>query len=607
MWRRISYLLIFIGLAGCGVQSSSSSGSLAAFCARDIPGSPITGSTGTGLILNVDPIIATGNAAVAPGDASIAAATQSQALQNLSGYGTLLGAYMDVVNGLCGQGYGAQNSANTFNYAYGDERFPEVMGYHYGDTFRSELDANGVLYSSPGPMVLIANCDEEDNAYYTQGIDTSTGLPVDYVCLGTGSAYTTANFSDDASVVIHELQHGITQHAYSSSVDLNRLDYDDAGVINEGISDFAGLMFLEPSISAPFDATRFSRWALDLFFTPTAIRGAKKCPEYDSTYGTGCTNFSKTATGFSSDNNTLSYAFPDGLGWPYGQTVSGPNYVRSTWINDNSFEEIHQAAPMIAGPLYDLYTELRTNGKTAAQARAALMKIVTEAIKQLPMPTLANVSPVTIEGFFTEVATQINASTDINAGDKADLLAALDARGVRNVATVAAGWMTVGTGMAGVTAGVRFIDTTPVSGTRNYKANVGDQGVIWFDLANGDADTAASVLLDVTILDAGIEFRGSSYNYGYLSTSHAQIRYFKVNGSSIVDAFDATSSPLHPLPSVGNSYFGTNYNFDTYGTTGLWIKVRTDATAGSNIRFQVTATPSNGPAVTHNFTVGILP
>ncbi len=606
VWKRFSYLLSLIFCVGCGVQTATSSKSLAPYCAVSVPSTPITGTTGTGLIFNVDPMVATGNASVAPGDPSLSTAVQTATLQNLYGYGTLYGAYMDVVNELCGQGYGAQSTTNNFQYTYGDERFPEVMSYYYGDLFRDELDANGVLYSSPAPMVLIANCDERDNAYYTQGVDSSTGNTVDFVCVGTGSAYSTANFADDASVVIHELQHGITQHAYSATIDFNQLSYDDAGVVNEAVSDFAGMMFLEPMTGAPFDATRFSRWALDLFFSPTAVRGGKKCPEYDSAYGAGCTSFSKTAAGFSSDNNHISYAFPDGLGWPYGQTVSGPNYVRTTWINNDSFEEIHQGAPVVAGTLYDLYLELRANGKTAAQSRGALMKILTEALKQLPIPSGTNVSPITIQGFFTEIATQINASTDLNAGDKTDLLAALTTRGVRSPATVAAAWASVGTGTAD-TAGVRFIDTTPTSGTRNYKFNVGDSGVMWFDLSNSDADTAASVLLDVTILDPGIEFSGLSKNYGYLSTTHAQIRYAKVNGTSIVDAFDSTSSPAHPLPSVGNSYFGTNYNYDSYSTTGLWVKVKTNATPGSNVRFQVVSTPSNGPAVTNTFTVGILP
>src|SRR5690606_14740706 len=133
---------------------------------------------------------------------------------------------------------------------------------------------------------------------------------------------------------------------------------------------------------------------------------AAKCPVWTADYPT-CSNFSKTSTGFSAANQRVSFAYPDGLGWPYARPSSGAN-LGSVWYFDFDnndigshrvyFEEIHQTAPIITGALYDAYVGMKAGGAfgNAQDARRAMLKLLMETIKVLPKASAADPSPVTM-------------------------------------------------------------------------------------------------------------------------------------------------------------------------------------------------------------------
>jgi len=303
--------------------------------------------------------------------------------------------------------YGARSDTNNFSYAHSDERFNEVMTYHHGNVFRSELSASSALYPT-GSFLMIANCDVNDNAYYSMGINSS-GVLIPYVCMGKSTAFpTTTTFSDDSEVIVHELQHGVTGAAYSVIEDFNKFDYDEAGTMNEAISDFVALMQADAEIVAPFKNTDFSRWALGQFFGASYLRGAAKCPIWTPDYPT-CANFSKTSTGFSASATRVSFAYPDGLGWPYAgpaasatlKLVTNGDATHSDY--SSGFEEIHQAAPVFTGALFDVFLAIKASSGDGPGTKRRLLRLLMETIKGLPKYSTANPSPVTMPGFATNM------------------------------------------------------------------------------------------------------------------------------------------------------------------------------------------------------------
>lgn len=598
--RNLSAAFLCVGLAftgciggGAGEESTTSAVSSPPYCSEPVSPTPIAGSTGQGDVFPVDPMVSSGNALLSPASALLGNYAQTESLSHLTGRGVLEGAYVNVVNGVCGESHGAKSSTNDFRYPVSDPRFAEVAAYRAADLFRSELDQADSLLPA-APVKVVANCSIQDNAYYTQYY--SNGTLVDYVCMGTSSKYGAGNFSHDAQVTMHELQHATTGHAYSPVVDLNRLDYDEAGALNEGISDFMALVVSEPDNMGSFDPRKFSRWALGALFTKSSARGAHRCPEYDSDYP-NCGGFQSSAAGFSADQNHVSYVYPDGLGWPYAKTFSAPGYVRNTFNGSGSQQEIHQAAPIVAGVLWDIYEALKANhGGDATWARRAMIELVTEAVAHLPKPSNADVSPVTFPRFGVEL-NNAAATIGLSAQDRASVEAATDARGLTNAPQLGANWAAVGPGSS-ANAGLRFIDLAPANGIRNERFNAGDQGALWLDIANLSALTAGGLLVDVEVIGGKIRFLDSNYNYGYLSPTRAQVRYGKVNGSAIVSALASANAAYH-VP-TGTTYFKTDPNYGIYGFTALWVEVRSDATPGI-VTLRAKIKPANGPEVTLDF------
>jgi hypothetical protein len=137
------------------------------------------------------------------------------------------------------------------------------------------------------------------------------------------------------------------------------------------------------------------------------------------------------------------------------------------------------------------------------------------------------------------------------------------------------------------------------------RAQAGEAIAVWFDLKNVSDRTAGGVQLDVKSRSASARILGYAVNDGYIDDTRAQIQYAKVNGTGIVSALASADSTKH-VP-TGNSYFSTHPFFDSTWKTALWIKIAPEAVAGEDLEFEITATPSNGPAETVVFTLEVAP
>jgi hypothetical protein len=577
-----------------GKVEEGASASSAAYCGSAIPSSPVAGSTGNATIFDIDPMHASGNASLSPGTANLEPYTSSATLTNLAGYGNLRGSYVYVVTDRCPASngepdYGSYSASNDFRYPHSDDRFAETMNYHYGNLYRSELDAAGALYPTP-TFQMIANCDVEDNAYYSQKIVGST--LVDFVCIGSPTGYATTDFSDDSEVFVHELQHATTGNAYSTLEDFNKLNYDEAGAINEGVSDFTALMQAEPDIMAPFKPFEFSRWALGQFFGESLARGAAKCPVWTADYP-ACAGFNKAAAGFSASAKRISFAYPDGLGWPYAGPTLGST-LKTVFTNSGGFEEIHQTAPIITGALYDAYVAVKAVYGDATTARRKMLKLLMETVKVLPKASGTDPSPVTMPVFATTLLATMNGSLSatFSAGAKTAITTAMSDRGLTGIPAVADGWAGVGTGST-QHAGIFFYETTAV-GVANSRMHAGESGAVWFDVSNSSANTAAAPLLKVTISDmtGKVTFSSNrSLNPGYVNSRVAYVRYGKINGSTVVAALNngtaLQNSGMTTSYFAGSSLLGINID------TALYVNVASNASVGFAFNFVVEATPAN--------------
>jgi hypothetical protein len=576
------------------------------------------GSDGAARIFDPDPLSSSGNPGVSPTSLSLDNYRVPVTLANLTGHGVLEGKYVRSLNEKsCGvEGYGAFDEKNQFSYSHADQRFQEAMAYSFGDRYRAYLDSLGYLHPIDAVSIW-AICDVADNAFYSPTARAA--------CLGYSTDTPGAYYADDGVVTVHELQHATTGSLYSvddPSLDLNPLWVGEGGALNEGVSDFMGLLFTESLVAPGIDRKVFGRWALKLFDAHSdGSRGAHRCPAYDSDYPR-CANY----PGFSAQDNTVSYVYPDGLGWSYGLNRSGPQYARQTFLNSLHPEEIHNAGVLIQGALWDVYEAVSAANGDAEVSRAKVASLVMESLRALPKPTASELAPVTFISFADALVQRSSlAALGFSASERQAVRDALALRGLQpsGAQLVPANWAEVGPGAQG--NGLKILDnpgklidwTMRMFGTYrdpgfipqststglNGALDPGEVVVVWFDLRNVSAITAGSVQVSVTIPDAdkdAIEIH-PNLNIGIQTLQTAQTVYAKVNGTQIRDWLTTVDGAhaSYVVP-TDNTFFLTQPYYDQIWWTGIWLRVK-PGTSGRTVHFEVQAKPSNGAAATLTF------
>lgn len=441
------------------------------------------------------------------------------------------------------------------------------------------------------------------------------------VCLYDSKNTPGAFYSDDAQVTVHELQHATTEDNYSLNDDLNSLEYsyDEAGSLNEAISDFMSLVFSDsvfPQTSG-LDPRIFSRWALGTFDpTKSHIRGAHKCPAYDSHYP-NCDRFPAFELPKESNGNslTISYVYPDGMGWPYPNNYHTNSVVEDIAENFYAQEEIHNAGMVMLGSLWDVYSAIKENHQGDANfARKAMTRLTMESVRHLPaVNSMNNHSPVTYVVFASTLVAVGDKLDDLTSDDRISVRKVLGSRGLYGFQGVTrSDWLAIGPGTnsdikSTKTPGMFILDDPKLlkrwlkrygkdpsivmqnsAEGVNHELDPGETAVIWFDLQNNADVTAGGVLLTVNSTDPDLEILDESVNPGYLSQSglnQTQIMYGKVNGTAIAATFNGV---------FGSTYFTTDPAFLASPSTAVWVKASSRAAHGKPIQLNLTASPSNG-------------
>ncbi len=576
------------------------------------------GSEGEGSAFNIDPIVSSGNISLSPLSSTIGSGASSVSLSNLSGQGILKGTFVDIRNyNDCLGDYGAYNEKNEFYYAHGEAGFQEVMCYHYGNRLRS-FQKESYAFTEIKALKIFAHCGTNDDAYYWR-YKNSAGAIEEEVCIGDSKLTPGASYADDAMVLMHEVQHASTVNAYSLVNSLNRYWYDEAGALNEGISDFMAMMFSEPT-TLILDPRIFSRWALGTFFSDREARGAHRCPEYDADYP-NCSAYQVGAAGFSAGSPDtdvkVSYSYPDGLGWLYSlKSDFAPGYLKS-YYTATIQEIIHTSGVLISGTLWDLYEAIKENengNSNAAQLKVS--RLIHEALRHLPKPSWSILSPVTFMGF-AQMLVDYAEIVGLTEADRTDLAQTLENRGLYNINTLPSGWASVGTGEM-ETAGISVIDNPTIlknwignfganqnivtQSSGNYQLEAGDVAAIWFDIKNTSTLTAGGLHIKATSSSSDVTFLDYTYNAGAVSENEVQFFYSKINGTDIVNSLTSTD-PAYNVP-TSNSYFTTHPNYSYTWYTAVWIKVATGTTP-QVINLELEITPSNGATETVNFPLTI--
>ena len=613
------------------------------------------GATGTAKVFSPDPITRSGDPELSPVSVKLDDFIDTVQLAHLNGTGVLKGSYVEVLNGIkCGFKFGAFDAKNQFTFPHSDWRFQEAMAYYFGDSYQTYLESIGYLRAGgaggqltasaasnlPGPVQIVAHCELNDNAYFQRGT-TSTGKTVEQVCLGDSVRTPGAFYGDDAIVTVHELEHATTTDNYSPVQELNQFFYDEAGSLNEAISDVMGLIYTAPLISSvdkadgKLDPRVFSRWALGTFDPRGShLRGAHKCPTYDSHYP-NCDGF----PGFSipqasnAGQSVISYVYPDGMGWPYSTTQKGGSAVRKTFLNYLSQEEIHNGGILMVGALWDVYSALKSNhAGDEVIAQRVTSQLILEAVKHLPPPnSTTNHSPVTYLGFSALLVAYAPLLEGVTLEDQAAIQTALKARGLYDSPTITTSdWLAVGSGTQlnlseSRTPGLFVADDPELLGKwlgdigadpgivtqslgtgLNYEMDPGETVAVWFDLQNNADLTAGGVLVTVTSPDPDLEILDQRINIGYMSRSgynQTQIMYGKINGKAITRVLNQDST-ANSIP-IGNTYFKTNPFFNRNSHTAIWMRVHPNAAHGKIVNLQVDALPANGVASSRIFPVKI--
>jgi zinc metalloprotease ZmpB len=185
------------------------------------------GSTGTGTVFFPNPVAQLQDESLTDQkDADYAAlqpAYRNVTLTNLDGSGTLTGDWAQVVSET---GDPARSSTNTFTYHRNDDRFEQVMAYHWVTEAQKYIQSLGFGTGTYPPVNMKSqrlriNQFGQDNSF-------ATDHPVDELRFGKGGV----DDAEDAEVILHEYGHAIhfSQNFSFAS--------EEAGAISEGFGDY---------------------------------------------------------------------------------------------------------------------------------------------------------------------------------------------------------------------------------------------------------------------------------------------------------------------------------------------------------------------------------
>jgi hypothetical protein len=611
-------------LAGCGDRPQHKMYPARAATCAPAKVSANQKADGLAQVFFFDPILSGAPTQVTPDEPSLERFARTVPLRHLLGTSLLSGKYVDVVNGLDCQGdFGAYSKENRFVYPHGDPRFQEAMAYYYGDFFQALMDAWGHLGLAPR-VKIIAHCSSYDNAYFTR-IPLQLGGVMTAVCLGRSSLFDAAHYADDAGVLVHELQHGITGLQYSSVHDLHQLWYDEGGVLDEAISDFVALVIQAGSMktAGEFDRKLFGRWALGkLDPEHSSLRGAHRCSMLDQDFPEcrAFPNFQVPLRAGETETH-LSFVYPDGLGWPFAKNETGSNPLAQVFQNHLSQEEIHNNASLMTGALFELYEILEKGNRTEVEAQRLAFDVVFEALRHLPVPnaTLGKARVTLIE--YSQRLLKAAKNLELPKEEQEGLRWMLTERGLlKTDGILDPDWLAVGSGgsfllpspetpgayvltrpallnhwLKQIRAGSSYQQERFLPESQWHQLVPGFLSTVWFDLENKSETTAGHVQLFIQSETPWVECLPDRINRGMLighKNPVVQIVYSKINGRAIVAQLKGEDPGFGLM--TGPTYFKTNPNFFRGPTTGLWVKVHPETPPGTEAIFHIRAVPSNG-------------
>jgi hypothetical protein len=241
-----------------------------------------------------------------------------------------------------------------------------------------------------------------------------------------------------------------------------------------------------------------------------------------------------------------------------------------------------------------------------------MMNLVTHAIRDLPKPSSANLTPVT----FIEFAKSLHRTAiDMKlANEEVSLIDdVLKSRSLLDALELNKDWARVGRGTQAA-PGLKIEDDPSSLGAwlrnalRIDPSWIGEQSasgklapgkfaMIWFDIENTSERTAGGVLLTVTSEDPDVTFLERPLNLGFMGPSQVQIQYPKINGSGAV----RTLGPSYLATSPGIGVRGQGDRATAFFATGIFLHISPTAPHGKKVNFLVHLKPANGPEADLNF------
>ncbi len=234
-----------------------------------------------------------------------------------------------------------------------------VLGYT--TSYPTTMFTTYANWKSGTILKAYSDCDLADNAYFS---------PSNYIlCFGYNSDYPKVKYAQDPTIIYHELGHTFTNlavnirnadDALDTRSELGYAGYDEAGSINEGLSDYY--------VYYMTGGKMFGEWALDSFDIPYVVgSAARPMSEGQSIHA--------SSVGTDQDSRL---AYPDYL------TYDPNQYDRLDGKDPQEIEDIHYAG-QIASHYWVALTEdlMGQCNMTQQTASSAVMSLITETLAEL--------------------------------------------------------------------------------------------------------------------------------------------------------------------------------------------------------------------------------